>query len=698
MAKTIILTPEQKKEIASFLQSLVISEEQNHTDLQQRIDEYWMRHFGMYSAKKDKNFPWAGSADIQSGLIMYSDSGIEARFVSALNTVEFVNISSGQSKESNAAAKNVMAFFNNYWQHKTNIREILATGFNYCVVEGTMFIKIIPQKGKKKIKRYKFMEFIANAVDTVKQLLPDKEGKPVVEEKERDEFLGATWEAVPRLKVNFDSSAMYLNKDHCFWCQTEIEKTPSGIYEKVKEGKWYNLEKVIQGMPKNEVPQTVDQSKTMNEQTKNEYTGYTHTLTSKKIFKEFFINGYNVGTKEKPDYRKMMFVTSKDTGELVYHEENTFLDGRYPLESAPFYRIAGRIDGQGQPQRLSKDNDTIDLLLDQAMDNNTLCNTLTGTIIPQPGMDLDKVQMQPGKFIPVKAHDNVKQWIFSNRLPDILNILNFEMGLAERKSLVSDYTLGRESSINKKPTVRGTAMLLQEYGLNLDPLMQNVQGCLKRCVYQTIQDIYEFMPGDSIEYSYFDPAKQDYVKGKLTRSDLEYMDDFDIGVLQGAVDVMLQTEKQTASLLMQEFGQDQTGEINTYELKKNFVESVAPRDVNRFVKTPQDIEKLKQATQMLQQKAAELDQQQQTIMQQQQTLHGQVHAYIGAKAKLEESKFVHELQKQGATPEQIQQAVIEFRKQYMAREMGQGNPVVEPQQPPSAVPPEGQSAPLPQNQ
>jgi hypothetical protein len=672
MPKKLNLSTEKKKEIASYLSELYSVAEMNDRDMSMRIDEYWNRNTGQWSAKKDKSFPWKGSADIQTGIVQYSVAGIEARYSSAINSIQFCSISSQVSEASNNAAKNAQNWINNFWRHKSSVNNVLLEAFQYETVEGTFFIQIVPDVSKKKVKKFSFKKMISNIKNIALQPIVGKDGEMQTEDKTIDDFIAARWVNVPRRLIKFDNSVNHLSK--CHWICIEFEKSPAEIYElsKRKENPWYSVDKILKSTRPNDMPEQKlnANEQDMSEQTKNDYIGYIHTLTSKKAFRQWWLS-YNIGTSEAPGYRDMSFITSKDTSELVYDEENSFFDKRKPIVSGPCRRIAGRIDGQGIPMYIGSLNDAIDTLIDQALDNNTLANTVTGTAIPQPGFDPDKVTIQPGKWYPVKAHDNLKQWVFSNRLPDIAALEGILQGFIERKSLVSDYSLGRESQLNKHPTMRGTAMLLQEYGLNLDPLMQNTQEALKEALKQTLQCAYEFMPEKGITYSYQDKETQEYKQGTLTRADLEYLEDWDIAVLQGAVDVMTNAEKQNAMQLFQTLGQDQTGEVDTFFVKENLAEKLAPRDKNKVMRSPKE----QQAMQMMKQKAGQLQQAEQMMQQKSQRLAQQEQALnqraAGEKAQIEEKKFLHELHKTNMTPEEKALRLAAFRKMYLQREMAQ---------------------------
>ena len=679
--KQLKLDDTKKIEIGQYLTTLRNIETQNRADLDTNIDEYWSRHFGTYSAKKNKNFPWSGSADIQTGIVQYSDSAIEGRFCNGINSLKFLSIVSRTSKVSADSAKNVENFFNNYWYHKTGVKKVILDFFQYTVVEGTGFLKIVPKKKNKKVKKYKFMEMFSNLKDKVLQPILGQDGQMQTEEKERDEFVGAVWENVKTNSIGFERAEGSLkNAGYVF---NRFKLSPLQIWEKKEKSGWYNVDDILLKGVANPVPiveADANQDKQNSEQTKNDYQGFDNTVSMKKIFYEWWMS-YNMGTAEKPDYRYMMFVQSHDTGKLVYHEENAFFDTRKPYVSAPCWRVAGRIVGQGMPQRIGVLNDTIDTLFNQALDNNTRANTVCGVMVSQPGVDIEKFTGAPGQYMPVKSLDMIKNFDFPNRLGDINALLQAIMSLIERKSIVNDESMGRNTQQNRRNTARGTSMILQQYALNLDLLMQNIQEALREAVYQTMQCLYEFMPNEGIKYSYKNPKagqeinpgqsqaiEPEFVEGTLKREDLEYIDDWDIGILQGVVDVMVNAEKQSATMILQAFGNDQTGEIDNFFVKKWFSEVMAPRQAKEIMRTPKETQMIK----MVQQQAQVLQQKEKMIAMQSQKLDTALQQHqqrmIGEKAELEEAKFLHELEKAGVPDIEKVHRLEAFRQHYIARE------------------------------
>jgi hypothetical protein len=678
----------KRKEISEFFSTAIVQAETNRTGMRDEIKTYWSRHFGTYSCKSDKQSPFVGAADIQTGVVKINDAVLEARFYTALNTLTFCGMMARTSQEANAAAKKCEDFINNYWKHKSGVLQVLADAFQYNVVEGTMFLDIVPDNIKsKKKKKYK-RGMIKGLVDSVMGYLKDDQNNMITDDVPVTDFIGARWKNRPSLKILEIGSAT--NIQDLQGIALEYELTPSEIVAKKKNEGWYDIDKVIDIKQLNVQPTTNEVTADNENEEKNDYQGFDDTLTSKKKFYRVWCK-YDTNNSGEVDNYILDF--HKDTMTLVNDEENPLFNGRFPVVSSPFYRIAGRIRGQGQPQRLGALNDENDILHDQIIDNNSLMNSLCGTAIPQKGFDPDKIKLVLGKMIPVMSHDAIKLFDLKNRLIDAQYIGQAINVLIERTSLVSDYSMGRESQVNKNPTARGTAMILREASMNLTPMMQNLQMALVDALKQTLDCLYEFMPPEGIKYSKTDvkmsPEGEPIENTEeiiIKREDLEFRDEFEITVLSGAVEVMLDAERQTAMMLLQTFGNDQSGEINVSSIKKNYIEVFAPRQAKEFWRSPQEVQMLK----MIQAKAQELQMREAKVMELEQTLGEARNQVIGQHAQMEEQRFIMDMERQGIPQERQQELIAQFRQEFINRNMAERNgnkpPVPQPKVPQPEVP------------
>ncbi|OGF47021.1 MAG: hypothetical protein A2231_03170 [Candidatus Firestonebacteria bacterium RIFOXYA2_FULL_40_8] len=651
------LDDDKKKKLIAYFSALITTELDARRDMHENIQEYWQRHLNKYSCKKDKSFPWVGSADFQSGLIETADTLLEAQFAGALNTLKPVGITAGTSTAAYIAAKKVESFFNNYWVQKSGMKKVLLDAFQYWIVEGQMFLGVIPYTDgmKKKYKRYKSNVKIVDTIKRAYQYISGQDGEYEREEKTSTDYLGAVWQNIPTVKVGWDRNAASVEKCNFFWCEFDLSN--SEIRKKIKEQKWIDSDSILPDKDKTNILPDNEKANNTEEEDKNDYQGFSDTKTSKKTF--YRIYAYYDFNDDGND-EKIELVLEKDTFRLFYIDYNPFFDGRIPYVSAPFYTIAGRIPGQSNPARLANLSDEFDTLQNQIIDNNTLTNTFCGTALESPGFVVDKIKVKPGLFIPVKSHDALKVWTINNRINDMSYQQQTVLSLFERKSLVNDTMAGRESADSNKQTYRGLVTLLKQNAVSLNRPMQNFQEALVEAVKQTIMCLYEFMPADGIRYAYTKNGEAGdenagHESDVLKREDLEYMDEFNIGVLNGVVDIMLDAEKQVAMFLLQAFGQDNSGEINTFEIKKNIIETMAPRLAKTIIREPREVQALK----MVMAKGQELAAKEQALM-------GLQEKILGEQQSTQESAFMQELANSGVPEEEWPSMLQKFRSQHGA--------------------------------
>ena len=685
MANKVILTPEQKTKIVNYCLSLSTLGRADKASVESSISEYWLRHFGTYSCKKDKDFPFKGSADIQTGVIQYIDSSIEARFQAALSSLKLVKIDA-QSQAGMIAAQHATNFLNTYWKNKSDVVQVIVNFFQFIVVEGTGAIHIRPVKAMVKVKRYALVTKLQQVKDGVLELLgykKDDKNKLETELIEQDNFIGCEWENVPILNLNFDSNVSTLKKSG--WLEHIFYLSPFEIKQRVKKDNdnidtgWDEeaVKKLLAGIEKNNTPVAaqIDSPTTESDQSKRDYQGYATGNTDKKSFSAYYVK---FDINEDGNYKDFYVIIGKEKNLLMYYKTNEFFDNRKPFVASPCYRIAGKIEGQGLPQRMAKLNDILDTNENQKIDNRTLCNSFNFLYTPGSGFDPDKISFIPGKGIPLKSVEKTafQQLDFRSSPMNFVEDNNFIMGLVERKALVSDYSLGREAD-NPKATAAGTAMLLKEFSVNLNPLIRNLQIALEEAFRQTLWCLYETMPEDGIKYTIADQTLT------FKREYLEFMDEFEISILEGAVETMVEQEKQTALNLYTLFGQDQSGEINTFELKKNVIDKFDPILAKTLLRTPQEV----QLVQALKQKAVVMAQQEEMLNQKIAEMDQMRQGMVIEEGKKAEDEFIKTLQARGITDTaKIAQMAEEFRKQFIAGKMSQGQPT-----PPQDAPAGGMS-------
>lgn len=672
------LTDDQQKQVVSDLLSYRDFYETEAKDFLDTIDIYWSRHFGTYSCKKNKDYPWKGSADVQTGVIQYFDSSIEARFNAALNSLKFVHITA-PSKAGRIAAQKCADFINDYWKPKAKPEDVCIDWFQNNVVEGVAFLKIKPvAENPNKRKRYKLVELVFKISGVVKKLLgyaTDENKQMLLEETSVQDYIGCLWSAVDIAQCGFDLSVNRLKEGKFFY--QEIWLTKSDCKKREKEKGWQNIDQIWLKENTNKGAQIDDVLiENQKEDTKKDYSGVENTKLNKQKFIEFWIE-YDVNNDDIDEH--CYFIIHPDKKILNYWSYNKFSDRRKPYIETQFYRIAGQIPGQGNPQRLGSLTDELDTLQNQKVDNSTIHNVIGGTYIPDKVIT-EKVMdnfVVPGKWIPVTSHKQIDRWIERGSPLDLQTQQNFVYSLLERKSNVSDYSMGRESSVNPNPTAKGTAMLLREFSINIDPLVRNLQIALQEAIRQTLLCFYETMPATGVKYSRNVPvnpntnsdAPQESEEIIFKREYLEFLDEFTISVLAGASDIMADSEKQIATAILQMLGADVTGEIDTFAIKKNWLEKIDPVLAKDVIRTPQEV----QLVQQIKQKAVELLQKEEMLNKEMMEVQKMRQDLIMKEGQKSEKEFETQLREMKLPEEKIQQMLLEYRSKFIKSKMGGTN-------------------------
>ncbi len=133
-----------------------------------------------------------------------------------------------------------------------------------------------------------------------------------------------------------------------------------------------------------------------------------------------------------------------------------------------------RIIGRGMGQKLMHTQSEIDTIHNQRIDKVTL--KLAPIFKQRRGaLSPDEQEFYPLKFFEMDDLNDVQEWILSDAPASSYQEETLSHNLAEKSSGVSDYTLGRESSVvQTRATARGTMAVIQEGDKKFDKMVQNI--------------------------------------------------------------------------------------------------------------------------------------------------------------------------------------------------------------------------------
>lgn len=643
--KMIKLTENEQNQVVEYYTPLINERLKDNSVLfEENIPEYWERHLGVYSSKKVKNFPFKGSSDFHIPWAAFADTALESRFVAGVHSTEKLVGIRGLTKETKAVAPKIESAINDKIAPKMNLYNVTCDMFQGLLVEGTRFIKISPVEMEKQVWKYEKLTKLMDGVSKFLGYNIDPLTNKILKKKKTIKYFMPKWDDISGRDMVWEKGASSLQD-----AQWVAQRLSLNTYQIKQKKNWINIDKL---------PREVDKlRKDETEAVINEHIGdmvYSEQLNyeNSSIWEIWGAYPFKTG---KQDERGVDIVKEKEVQFVIdiknriyfFGDKNKFFDKRKPYVSIPCYRIAGRIRGQSLPQRIGLLNDELDTTHNIIIDNAILTNSITCLYVPNKGFNPERIKIKPGAMIKVANLEGViKKWELGSSSLNLDKLQGFIVGLLEKMGLVSDYSMGQESI--DRPTVRGTMALIREFNINVNFLLKNIQQGLTEAMRMTLQVLYEFMPSEGISF-----IGEDDKEEHLKREDLEDIENLKITVLAEAIRAIKNIELERANILFDKLGNDQTGEIDTARVKRNFVEKVDRSLVDNIVRDPKEIQQIQQMQQMLSQKIEELNQREKEIV---------------MKEGIQEARdYADDLREDKVPEEEITKRVDEFRKEYVKR-------------------------------
>ncbi|MBT9164619.1 MAG: hypothetical protein DDT23_00621 [candidate division WS2 bacterium] len=177
-----------------------------------------------------------------------------------------------------------------------------------------------------------------------------------------------------------------------------------------------------------------------------------------------------IGTKFVPIVATV-FLRERHLARIIV---NPFFNLIKPFVIGSGWPRPNRIIGRGMGQKLMHLQSEIDTIHNQRIDKVTL--KLAPIFKQRRGaLSPDEQEFYPLKFFEMEDLNDVQEWILSDVPFSSYQEERLSHSLAEKSSGVSDYTLGRESSvIQTRATARGTLAIIQEGDKKFDKAVQNI--------------------------------------------------------------------------------------------------------------------------------------------------------------------------------------------------------------------------------
>lgn len=185
------------------------------------------------------------------------------------------------------------------------------------------------------------------------------------------------------------------------------------------------------------------------------------------------------------------------------HQERPFHVIRWMPRENSFFGI-------GLCQMLADIQEEITTIHNQRLDNATLANTKI--FKHTKGTNLGPLDVYPGAFLEVSEMDDLEAFDLGQEHSSLLQEELHSNAIGEKRSGVSDYTVGRESAaIGSNATATSTMALIREGNKRFRMSIKDVREALNSVAHQVIMLYQQFAPGGEVMYEIFDEDERGLV-------------------------------------------------------------------------------------------------------------------------------------------------------------------------------------------
>lgn len=508
------ISQEKEKEVISWLVSQIDTALMDRSQLEGR----WIKWINQYEEilPQKKTFPWENASNISVPISPIAVETIHSREVNTLlNIRPYIQVRAKKKDVSQDKPPAIEKFLDQIF---INVIDFYRKGSHWFLEKnkmGTGFLKIFWKSEKKKKGKESFVETDEadiNIIDIEDLIFPINarglQSCTFVAHRIRN-----NWNTLKRK----EKLGIYKNVDNIRPLkETTTEDAKSGKDVKGKKEKVEELERTA--------PDVV-----------GEYVMY-------ECWFDYDIDddGYDeslVLTLHKESETNLRF---------IYHPYN---HGRRPFVENKYLERVNRVYGKGICEQSEYLQDAINDVFNRTIDNMTIANIKCFKGRKTARKDIGKIY--PGKIFWLDDPTDLEEFLLGEVHSSNFVIHGELRDYHERRTKVTDYTLGRESSLVKsRATATGTLALLQESGRHFDLVINNSRQAMVEVSYQIIELYMQYKPEKLFSVLGKDKQFSDVYLPEVSNLREEY----EFYCSATSLSVNKEIEKQTNLLLLQQLG------------------------------------------------------------------------------------------------------------------------------------------------
>lgn len=545
----ITVSPEEEKQVVDWATLQINTALTDRAQLEERWQK-WIKQYEEELPKK-KMFPWKGCSNVSVPVTPIAVETIHAREVNTLFSVSpYMQV---RPKVKGIDKQQSYAIEKFYEQVSMHVLDLYSNGSSWLLEKnkmGTSFLKAYWNYEQKKIRANTETGFAWSIVDDAKiDVIPIED---------------------LIFPVNAKSLQTALFVDH------RIRTTWTNLQKKAAVRVYNNIDKIKAFVE----TQTITPSNGSDiKKTKEDIEKVQRT--SPAILQEYEIHeiwfDYDVDKDGYPEQTVMTF--HKPSGTVLRWILHPYDHGKRPFIENTYMERVGRVYGKGIAEMSEYLQDATNTIFNQTIDNQTIANAKIFLARPSVKENLPKDGVFPGCTIYTDdPTSDLHEMMMGDIKQSSFALLTVVKDYHERRTKVTDYSLGKESSMLKsRATATGTLALLQESGRHFDLVINNSRKALVELAYQVIELYMQYNPNKVFEVTR-EEQPFTYMLPKISNLREEY--EFYCSATSLAVNKEI--EKQTNLLLLQQLSGLFQQMIQLLMMIQN-PQMILPPDVSKFI-------------------------------------------------------------------------------------------------------------------
>lgn len=461
--------------IVDWAYSEIIKAKSDRQELDSRLAE-WEVAYEALPEQEVKTEPWEGAANLVVSTIATAVEAVLARVVNAVFGGKELWLGTARSGAWTDAVEPITVWLNWVGKEIINMYRICQRWFLTTIKFGTGVMKLSWEKKLRKVMYMEGENSVHNEIITIHD--------------------GPIGEVIP-LADFFFSPDLMVTKDiqTCEWVAHKAQPSFKSLKEKEISGYYQNVDK-IKDYPKSE--------STEKETGEQEATGVQPSEFNYPEIYELW-GSYDVDGDGIPEEIVLTFhLESKTVLRAVY---NFYRHQERPFHSLIYMPRDHSFLGIGICQMLYDIQEEITTIHNQRLDNATIANMKVFKRLATSRVNIEDVY--PGAMIDVDSMEDIEEFDLGDEHSTLLPEELHTNSIGEKRTGVSDYTVGRESAaIGSKATATSTLALIREGNKRFQMFIRDVRETITDVGNQIVQLYQQFAPNRTVEYEMFDEKEK----------------------------------------------------------------------------------------------------------------------------------------------------------------------------------------------